>query len=61
MLDYAGRPNMVTLGNREQRPMPALQEYLPAIQTRPYDLVGRADVTNAACWQVRIYGRPVWL
>ena len=51
MLEFPGRPSMVTLGNRDQHPVPAIQEYLPAVQTAPFDLVTRSDVPNAAFWR----------
>jgi hypothetical protein len=38
MLDYPGRPALVTLGNNTAAPAPALLSYIPPVQTLPCDL-----------------------
>jgi hypothetical protein len=52
MLRYAGRPNLITLGNNDTsaKPHPALQEYLPPVQTAPYNLLHRLHPSALAVW-----------
>lgn len=50
MLAYPGRPATVTVANPSGQPMPAIQEYLPPVQTGPYDLLVRPDSRNTAKW-----------
>lgn len=51
MMRYPGRPSMLTCGNNTDLPEPALQEYLPPLQTAPYNLLRRTDPAAAACWE----------
>jgi hypothetical protein len=47
MLRFPGRPNTVTVASGPGGgPTPALQEYIPPVQTTPYSLMGREDQTN---------------
>lgn len=39
MLDYPGRPALSTVDNNGASPRPALLEYLPPVQTAPFDLL----------------------
>ncbi|KAL6750594.1 hypothetical protein V8C86DRAFT_3030862, partial [Haematococcus lacustris] len=54
MLRFPGRPLTVTQASRSlgpgAPPVVALQEYLPAVQTRPYNLLTRPDPVTEARW-----------
>jgi hypothetical protein len=47
MLDYPGRPALVTLGNNTPAPAPGLLAYVPPVQTLPCDLTAP---TAQGCW-----------
>ncbi|GAX80226.1 hypothetical protein CEUSTIGMA_g7664.t1 [Chlamydomonas eustigma] len=51
MLEFAGRPHMLTLNNDSSQPSPAVQEYIPPIQTMPFDLLVRPDIKNSGRWE----------
>jgi hypothetical protein len=39
MLDYPGRPTLVTLDNNSSQPTPGLLGHIPPMQTRPFNLM----------------------
>jgi hypothetical protein len=39
MLEHPGRPVLTTVDNNTACPRSALLEYIPPIQTRPYDML----------------------
>jgi hypothetical protein len=39
MLEHPGRPVLTTVDNNTPCPQSALLEYIPPIQTRPYDML----------------------
>lgn len=46
LLEYPGRPALSTLDNNTPNPKPGLLEYIPAVQTRPFDITS-TDNTNS--------------
>ncbi|MEW5304430.1 MAG: hypothetical protein WDW36_007041 [Sanguina aurantia] len=50
MLAFPGRGAQVTIANGAGQPQPALQEYLPPVQTAPYDMAARPEGRAQALW-----------
>lgn len=51
MLYYPGRPALTTVNNNTTTPQSALLEYLPPIQTKPFDLLGRPGMDFMPSWE----------
>jgi hypothetical protein len=45
-LEYPGRPALSTLDNNTPNPKPGLLEYIPAVQTRPFDITSTDNTTS---------------
>jgi hypothetical protein len=48
LLDYLGRPTLSTLDNNTQNPKSGLLEYIPAVQTRPFDVTSSNSSNDEA-------------
>jgi hypothetical protein len=48
LLDYLGRPTLSTLDNNTQNPKSGLLEYIPAVQTRPFDVTTSSSSGSSA-------------
>lgn len=57
MLDYPGRPTLATLDNNTRDPKPALLEYIPPLQTRPFDMI-HGNGSSGCGSSIRITGSP---
>ncbi|KAG2441513.1 hypothetical protein HXX76_003135 [Chlamydomonas incerta] len=51
LLEFVGRPAQVTAGNATDYPVPALQRYIPPVQTQPFDLLSRPEARTMAAWE----------
>jgi hypothetical protein len=49
LLDYLGRPTLSTLDNNTQNPKSGLLEYIPAVQTRPFDVTSSSSDKAGGC------------
>lgn len=47
MLESLGRPALTTINNNTACPRPALLDYIPPIQTHPYDML-EAKINNSS-------------
>jgi hypothetical protein len=45
LLEYPGRPSLSTLDNNTSNPKPGLLEYIPAVQTRPFNITSANSIS----------------
>lgn len=48
LLEYPGRPSLSTLDNNTPNPKPGLLEYIPAVQTRPFNITSANSISSSA-------------
>lgn len=48
MLESLGRPALSTVDNNTAHPRPALLEYIPPIQTRPFDMLEGSVISSSS-------------